>query len=90
MKAIDKTQLDHVAGGKSDQLAGALQQVQSSLQNLTPNNSNTGNSTNNLLLPMMMMVMNRPQPTVIATGAPAASYVQGGSVINITNRWRRW
>lgn len=91
MKTIDTNELATVAGGisKNDQLNTTLTSVQSSIKDLASQNNNSG--SNNLMLPMvMMMAFNRPQaPTVVAAGAAVAP--AAGPVINISNRiGRRW
>lgn len=88
MKTIDTQELEAVAGGvsKNDQLTSTLTSVQSSIKDLASQRSSS--SSNDLLVPMAMMMAFRPQaPTVVTTAAaPAAS----GPVINISNRIRRW
>ena len=90
MKTIDTQELSTVAGGasKNDQLTSTLTSVQSSIKDLASQKSSS--SSNDLLLPMaMMMAFNRPQaPTVVTAGAaPAAT----GPVINVSSRiGRRW
>jgi len=94
MKTLDSHDLDIVAGGvtssSNTQVTTALTAVQSSLKDLA--SQNTGNSNNNLLPLVMIMALNRPQPTVVAAGAPAvaAPVYGGGPIINISNRFRRW
>jgi bacteriocin-like protein len=92
MKTIDTNELATVAGGasKNDQLTTTLTSVQSSIKDLASQRSNSG--SNDLLLPMaMMMAFNRPQaPTVVTAGAAVAP-AAAGPVINISNRiGRRW
>lgn len=87
MKTIDHQELSTVSGGaaKDDQLTSTLASVQSSIKDLA---SQKSSSSNDMLLPMvMMMALNRPQaPTVVAAGAAPA-----GPVINVTSRTgRRW
>ena len=89
MKTIDQNELSTVSGGasKNDQLTQTLTSVQSSIKDLA---SQKSSSSNDMLMPMMMMMaMNRPAPTVVATGAaPAAA---AGPVVNISTRvGRRW
>lgn len=83
MKTLDDNDLALVSGGASanDQIAQTLNAVQSSIKDLANQNKS---SSNDLLLPMMMMAMNRPAPTVVASGAAAAP------VVNISTRVRRW
>lgn len=92
MKTIDTQELSTVAGGvsKNDQVTSTLTSVQSSIKDLASQKSS--GSSNDLLLPMaMMMAFNRPQaPTVVAAGAAVAPAATG-PVINISNRiGRRW
>lgn len=89
MKTIDTQDLATVAGGlsKNDQLTSTLASVQSSIKDLA---SQKNSSSNDLLLPMvLMMAFNRPQaPTVVAAGAAP---VAAGPVINVSSRiGRRW
>lgn len=89
MKTLDKQDLANVAGGasKSDTLTSTLTAVQSSIKDLASQNNNSNNSGNNLMMPMMMMaMMNRPGPTVVTAGAPAAA----SPIVNISTRVRRW
>ena len=86
MKTLDNQELATVAGGgsKNDQLTQTLTSVQSSIKDLA---SQKSSGSNDLLLPMvMMMAFNRPGPTVVAAGAPAAA----SPVVNISTRVRRW
>jgi hypothetical protein len=87
LATLDNNDLSTVAGGasKNDQLTQTLTSVQSSIKDLA---SQKSSGSNDMLLPMvMMMAMNRPAPTVVATGAaPAAA----GPVVNISTRVRRW
>ena len=90
MKTIEKNELSNVAGGasKNDQITSTLTSVQSSIKDLA---SQKSSSSNDMLLPLaMMMAFNRPQaPTVVATGAAAPAAV--GPVINVSSRiGRRW
>jgi len=88
MKTLDTQDLATVSGGasKNDQLTQTLTSVQSSIKGLA---SQKSSSSNDMLLPMvMMMAMNRPAPTVVATGAAAAP--AAGPVVNISTRVRRW
>jgi bacteriocin-like protein len=89
MKTIDTKELSTVAGGasKNDQLTSTLTSVQSSIKDLASQKSSGG--SNDLLLPMAMMMAFRPQaPTVVAAGAAP---VAAGPVINVSNRiGRRW
>jgi hypothetical protein len=88
MKTIDHQELSTVAGGattKNDQLTSTLTSVQSSIKDLA---SQKNSSSNDMLMPMvMMMAFNRPQaPTVVAAGAAPAA-----PVINVSSRiGRRW
>jgi len=86
MKTLDNQELATVAGGaaKNDQLTQTLTSVQSSIKDLA---SQKSSGSNDMLMPMvMMMAMNRPQPTVVAAGAAPAS-----PVVNISTRvGRRW
>jgi hypothetical protein len=89
MKTLDDNDLVTVAGGasKNDQLTQTLTSVQSSIRDLA---SQKNNSSNDMLLPMvMMMAFSRPAPTVVAAGAaPAAA---AGPIVNISTRiGRRW
>lgn len=89
MKTLDNNDLATVAGGaaKNDQLTQTLTSVQSSIKDLA---SQKSSSSNDMLLPMvMMMAMNRPAPTVVATGAAPAA--PAGPIVNISTRvGRRW
>jgi hypothetical protein len=92
MKTLDSHDLDTVAGGvasskSSTEITNALTAVQSSLKDLASQNNN--NSSNNLLPLIMIMALNRPQPTVVAAAAPAPVAFGGGPIINISNRYRR-
>ena len=89
MKTLDSQELVTVAGGlsKNDQLTQTLTSVQSSIKDLA--GQKTSSSSNDLLLPMVMMMAFRPAPTVVATGAAAAP-VAAGPVVNISTRIRRW
>lgn len=86
MKTIDTQELATVAGGaaKNDQITSTLTQVQDSIKDLA---SQKTNSTDQMLLPLAMMMAFRPQaPTVVAAGAAPA-----GPVIHVSNRFgRRW
>jgi hypothetical protein len=87
MKELNSQELTIVAGGKSKntELTSALTNIQSSIKDLGSQNNN---KSNDLLLPMvMMMALNKPQPTVVAAGAPAAAPT---SVVNISTRVRRF
>ena len=86
MKTLDTQDLSAVSGGATSsnaQVEQAVSSIQSSLKDLS--SQNNSNSSSNMLLPIMVLAMNRPQPTVVAA-APAAT----GPVINISNRFRRW
>jgi hypothetical protein len=89
MKNIDAQDLHVVAGGrsKSDQLTQTLTSVQTSIRDLA---SQKNSSSNDLMLPMiMMMAFNRPQPTVVTSAAPTVA--PSGPVINVSTRiGRRW
>ena len=83
MKTLDTQDLAAVSGGSTStttEMTQALTAVQSSIKDLAANSNH--NSSNDMLLPIMMMAMNRPQPTVVAA-APAP-------IINISSRFRRW
>lgn len=88
MKTLDTQELATVAGGasKNDQLTQTLTSVQSSIKDLAGQKSS---GSNDLLLPMAMMMAFRPAPTVVATGAAAAPAAVG-PVVNISTRVRRW
>src|SRR5689334_8418797 len=90
MKTIDTQELSTVAGGvsKNDQLTSTLTSVQSSIKDLA---SQKSSSSNDLLLPMaMMMAFNRPQAPTVVTAGTAVAAPAAGPVINISNRFRRW
>ena len=86
MKTLDAKELATVAGGAStnDQLTSTLTSVQSSIKDLA---SQKSSSSNDLLVPLAMMMAFRPQaPTVVAAGAAPA-----GPVIHVSGRiGRRW
>lgn len=92
MKTLETQDLSIVAGGlsKGADISAQLTSITSSIKDVA---SQKNNSSNDLLLPMvMMMAFNRPQPntTVVAAGAPAPA-APGGPIINISNRFRsRW
>lgn len=86
MKTIDAKELSTVAGGAStnDQLTSTLTSVQSSIKDLA---SQKSSSSNDLLLPMAMMMAFRPQAPTVVAAAPAT----GGPVIHVSGRiGRRW
>ena len=94
MKILATHDLDAVSGGvtktSSTDITNALTAVQSSLKDIASQNNN--NKSNDLLPLIMIMALNRPQPTVVAAGGPvaAAPVFSGGPIINISNRFRRW
>lgn len=87
MKTLHSNELATVAGGasKSDTLTTTLASVQTSIKDLA---STKSSSSNDMLMPIMMMMALRPQaPTVVAAGAPAPA----GPIVNISSRiGRRW
>jgi hypothetical protein len=85
MKTIDQKDLATVAGGaaKNDEVTTALSSIQSSIKDLS---SQQGNKSNDMLLPLAIMMMSRPAPTVVAPAAPAAA-----PIVNVsTHVRRRW
>jgi hypothetical protein len=91
MKILATHDLDTVSGGAtktaSTDITNALTAVQSSLKDLATQNNN---KSSDLMPLIMIMALNRPQPTVVAAGAPAPAVIGGGPIINISNRFRRW
>lgn len=93
MKILATHDLDTVSGGvtktSSTDITNALTAVQSSLKDIASQNNN---KSSDLLPLIMIMALNRPQPTVVAAGGPVAApaVIGGGPIINISNRFRRW
>jgi hypothetical protein len=77
MQEIDINTLAAVTGGasKSSAVSQSLTAIQSSISDLSKNNTN--NSSNSLLLPVMMLALGnrRQQPSVVST--PGATVVTG-------------
>jgi hypothetical protein len=90
MKNLNTTELTTVVGGtaKNDQITQQLTALQSSIKDATSNNNNNG--SNNMLMMMVLAMALRPQPTVVAAGAPVAAAPAPSSVVNISTRVRRW
>lgn len=91
MKTITTLDLDTVFGGASkadSAVTSQLTALQGSIKDLAANNNK---SSNDSLLPLMMVMAlgNKPQGnTTVVAGAPAP-VVQGGPVVNIRSR-ARW
>lgn len=89
MQHLRPTELTTVVGGtkQNDQITQQLTTLQSSLKDLTDNNSGSG-SNNNMFMMMAMCMAMRPQPTVVAGGGPAVA--AAGPVVNISTRVRHF
>ncbi len=91
MQKISPTQLTSVVGGatpskSNDQITQQLTALSTSIKDVASSNNNNGGGSNTMMMMCMMMAM-RPQPTVIASGAPVAA--APGPVINVSTRVRR-
>ena len=87
MKNLNTTELTTVVGGttKNDQITQQLTTLSTSIKDVATNNNG---GTNNTFMMMAMAMAMRPQPTVVAAGAPVAA--APGPVVNISTRVRRW
>jgi len=77
MKILDLETLAAVSGGasKSSQLTQSLSSIQSSISDLASNKNN--NQSSNLLLPILLLGMNRQQRSPSVVSAGGATVVQG-------------
>lgn len=72
MQAIELDQLSTVTGGANSQVSSAIAAVNSAVSSYTAN-ANSGSNSNSLLLPIMMLAMNKRQQSVVST--PGATVV---------------
>lgn len=93
MHDLKATELITVVGGtkQNDLVTQQLTQLQTSIKDLTSNNTGSSSNSNTFMMLAMMMMM-RPQPTVVAAGGPPGVPVAavGGPVVNISTRVRHW